>query len=120
MRAALEDPIVRAMSLRPAPDLIYRTVDADNIRIGPVTAKRRDMIILCLPGATQTLLVSGTPSAELIFGGLRKPRTDRRCRTIRCTPVRPWIWRWGMTGILAALLSVADSGPAGIPDRARL
>lgn len=106
MRAALEDPIVRAMSLRPAPDLIYRTVDADNIRIGPVTARRRDMIILCLPGATQALLAGGTPGAELIFGGLRKapngsPLPDH---PLHACPAMDMAMG-GMTGILAALLS---------------
>lgn len=106
MRAALEEPVVRAMSLRPAPDLIYRTVDAGEIDIGPVSAKRRDMVILCLPGATQALLADGTPSAELIFGGHRKAPdgTQLADHPLHACPAMDMAMG-GMTGILAALLS---------------
>ena len=105
MRAALEKPIIEAMSLRPAPDLIYRTVEDEEIRIGPVTAHRRDLVILCLPGATQALLSSGKPSAELIFGGIRKSASGGPLagHPLHACPAMDMAMG-AMTGLLSALL----------------
>ncbi len=69
----LVQPLAEAMSIRPAPDLLYRTVKNGPVKIGGVTANEGETVILCLSGATQQVLrETGEADVSLVFGGTRK------------------------------------------------
>jgi len=95
------------MCVRPAPDLLYRTVTADHVKIGDVEAGRGDLVILGLSAATQSNLRKGNNDVSVVFGGTRKlscgsPNPDT---TLHACPAQD-LALGGMTGILAALLDV--------------
>lgn len=110
MDAALEavlPALQSAMCVRPAPDLLYRTVTADHVKIGDVEAGRGDLVILGLSAATQSNLRKGNNDVSVVFGGTRKlpcgnPNPDT---TLHACPAQD-LALGGMTGILAALLDV--------------
>ncbi|MEL6862277.1 MAG: hypothetical protein AAGL11_10580, partial [Pseudomonadota bacterium] len=72
-QATLARPLARAMSIRPAPDLLFREVKNGPVKIGDVIANEGETVILCLSGATQQILrEKKVPDVSLVFGGLRK------------------------------------------------
>lgn len=105
-KEVLMGPLSEAMCIRPAPDLIYRTVDHDTVRIGNVIANKGEMVILCLPGATQAALKQGNPDVKLIFGGNRKDEDGNPARDhpLHACPAQDMAMG-GMIGILTALLN---------------
>ncbi len=105
-KAALSDELVRAMCLRPAPDLIYRVANQD-FDFDGVMVRKGEMVILCLSAATQALVRQNESSVELIFGGNRKdpsgiPIAPAKHPQHAC-PAQDMAMG-GMIGILAALL----------------
>ena len=105
-KAALSDELVRAMCLRPAPDLIYRVANQD-FDFDDVTVRKGEMVILCLSAATQALVRQNEPSVELIFGGNRKDSSGAPLapgdHPLHACPAQDMAMG-GMIGILAALL----------------
>ncbi len=78
-QATLSRPLAQAMSIRPAPDLLYREVKNGPVKIGDVTANNGETVIMCLSGATQQILrEEKTPDVSLVFGGIRKDPNYRR------------------------------------------
>lgn len=104
---ALEEPLSRAMCMRPAPDLIYRTVESGPVRIGDsVDAETGDLVILCLPAAMQKLVRDGDPDVALVFGGDRRTQSGgppKPNHPLHACPAQDMAMG-GMMGILAALL----------------
>lgn len=116
----LELPVKLGMCVRPAPDLIYRMVEADKVAIGNVTAEKGDLVILCLSAATQETLRSGSPDVSLVFGGTRKvPTVDKADNNVKqahhACPAQEMAMG-GMMGILAALFDAGriQSLPASL------
>lgn len=105
-KSALNDQLVRAMCLRPAPDLIYRIANED-FNFDGVTVRKDEMVILCLSAATQALVRENKPSVELIFGGNRKDNIGMPLamgeHPQHACPAQDMAMG-GMIGILAALL----------------
>ncbi|MEO1662756.1 MAG: hypothetical protein AAFR51_17345 [Pseudomonadota bacterium] len=105
-KAALNDPLVRAMCLRPAPDLIYRVANED-FDFDGVTVRKDEMVILCLSAAMQALIRENKPSVELVFGGNRKDQSGTPLATgdhpQHACPAQDMAMG-GMIGIIAALL----------------
>jgi len=67
----LKPALMKAMSLRPAPDLIYRTAKS-KMKLGSIEVRKNDIIVLNLASATQSRLKRGEPSnVDLVFGGDR-------------------------------------------------
>ena len=106
-KKALSADLERAMCLRPAPDLIYRTATQDT-ELNGVSVKKGEMVILCLSAATQALVREKNPKVELIFGGYRKdpytgnPLPPGQHPQHACPAMD--MAMGGMLGILAALL----------------
>lgn len=82
-RAALWRPMTRAMCKRPAPDLIYRQANRDDVlkpnpksksKAQPTAVKEGDLVIVSLVGAAQESLRDGDQDGDvsIIFGGDRK------------------------------------------------
>lgn len=103
--AVLTEPLSASMCVRPAPDLIYRLVEHEHAKIGNVIARKGDLVVLCLAGATQTLLKQEQADVQLIFGGNRKDETGQilKDHPLHACPARDMAMG-GMIGILAALL----------------
>lgn len=107
-RAILRPALMKSMSIRPAPDLIYRTAKSD-MNLGEVKVQKGDLVILNLASATQKQLAEAEAKGEafdvdLVFGGKRakgeKPTAPHACPAMDMA-------MGGMMGILAAFL---DSG----------
>jgi len=69
-RTALENALIAGMSVRPAPDLLYRRAVTGG-EIGDVRYKAGDTIILSLVSAMEADLEAGTPDINTVFGGKR-------------------------------------------------
>jgi Dyp-type peroxidase family len=93
-----------AMCKRPAPDLLYRHVQAEGAKIGNVVANKGDLVILVLSAATQARLRGGDPDVSVVFGGNRQPRsaTTGPDEPLHACPARKMAMG-AMTGIVAAL-----------------
>ena len=104
---ALLPPLQSAMCVRPAPDLLYRTVKKGGAKIGPVTADEGDMVILCLSAATQKNLRNGSNDVSVVFGGNRKREDGHKDPEsgLHACPAKD-LALGGMTGILSALMNV--------------
>ena len=94
-----------AMCVRPAPDLLYRTVKKNGARIADIDAQMGDLVILCLSAATQAALAQGNNDVTLVFGGDRKlPDGSKNPSSgLHSCPAKD-LAMGGMTGILTALL----------------
>lgn len=72
----LEQPLRRAMQLRPSPELIWRTATR-HATLGDEAIRPGDKIVLALVSSTHSLLESGLPhhnaDVYLVFGGQRNP-----------------------------------------------
>jgi len=105
---ALSLPIVKAMSKRPAPDLVYRTATRKStLGTGKnsVPVNKGDTVILCLAAATQHLLnTNATPNVDVVFGGKRKGHQQPKGAPKHACPA--YKMAMGSTiGIVAALLN---------------
>ena len=69
-KKALSADLERAMCLRPAPDLIYRTATQDT-ELNGVSVKKGEMVILCLSAATQALVREKNPKVEFFSLAIR-------------------------------------------------
>ena len=101
-KVTLFDALAKSMSLRPAPDLIYRTATSD-MRLGEIDVKKGNLVILHLAAATQSRLKRGEDaSVNMIFGGDRSKENHapHACPAMKMA-------MGGMMGIIAAFL---DSG----------
>jgi deferrochelatase/peroxidase EfeB len=67
----LRGPLVRAMQLRPSPELVWRRVTGDGVRIGGVELRAGEMVVLALVSAAQQQLAAGSPDVSMVFGGER-------------------------------------------------
>lgn len=98
----LKSALGGSMSLRPAPDLIYRTAKFQD-RLGQVDVEVGDLIILNLAAATQSQVKrEEVPNVDLVFGGDRK----KTGHAPHACPGKDMAMG-GMMGIIAAFL---DSG----------
>lgn len=95
-----------AMCVRPAPDLLYRTVVKSGHSIGNEKAKKGDLIILCLSAATQKALSEGNNDVSLVFGGNRKrpDGTQNPDSGLHSCPAKD-LAMGAMTGMLTGLLN---------------
>lgn len=108
--STLIGPLNEAMSIRPAPDLLYRTIKHGPVKIGGVVANEGETVIMCLSAATQQIKRNGKPDVSLVFGGTRKDP----CHTDAPHPNPKWkhplhacpaqdMAEGAMMGIMAAL-----------------
>ena len=73
-KEVLKPALMKAMSIRPAPDLIYRTA-MSSMDLGNVKVKKGDLIILNLASATQKRLKTGDDlNVDIVFGGNRQKK----------------------------------------------
>lgn len=103
----VEPGLRTAMCIRPAPDLLYRTVTKGGEKIGRVEMAQNEMIILCLSAATQKKLAEGSNDVSIVFGGNRKcPNgNENPNRGLHSCPAKD-LAMGAMTGMLASLLEV--------------
>lgn len=97
-KISLTRPLETGMSIRPAPDLIFRTVQEDTT-LGGEDLKKDDLVVLCLSAATQARLRKDDPDVTIVFGGDRRSKDG----SLHACAGKD-LAMGGMTGILAALL----------------
>ena len=101
-KGALEAAVARAMCLRPAPDLLYRTVVRSK-RLGRYRLAPGDFLILGLVSATHQTLEDGKPDVCPIFGGRRVAAIQPNDAPFHACPAQDMVMA-SLMGILAALL----------------
>ncbi|HEX5683241.1 MAG TPA: Dyp-type peroxidase [Ideonella sp.] len=67
---ATRTTLVRAMQLRPMPELVWRTV-AQPCQLGPLTLERGEKVVLSIASAMQQALADGSDDVMAMFGGDR-------------------------------------------------
>jgi len=108
----LEPPLKQAMQLRPSPELIWRTAVAEH-RIGDVTVRAGDKVVLALVSATQQSLAAGDDDVYPVFGG-RRHNPDAPAPTHACPGYDAAMGV--LLGTFSALLDVkADMRPSPAP-----
>jgi Dyp-type peroxidase family len=70
-RAATRAALVKALQLRPMPELVWRTV-AQPCQLGPLSLVPGERIVLSIVSATQQALVDGSSDVHAMFGGDRR------------------------------------------------
>lgn len=121
--AVLAGPISQAMCMRPAPDLLYRTAQADctidvsepdihTPRRRPVEVKEGDLVVVSQVAASQrSLFDPAYPDGDvsIVFGGRRDQadqiRTDDPAYPVHACPAKDMAFG-AIMGIMAALLDV--------------
>ena len=101
----LREPLVRAMQLRPSPELVWRTATRHHtIGKGEVAVVPDDKVVLSIVSATQQCLERGDPDIFPVFGGdrLADPRPVHACPGYGAG-------MGVMLGILSALLEVKEA-----------
>ena len=101
----LRGPLVRAMQLRPSPELVWRTATRHHtIGRGEVPVVPDDKVVLSIVSATQQCLERGDPDIFPVFGGdrLADPRPVHACPGYGAG-------MGVMLGILSALLEVKEA-----------
>lgn len=114
--AALSEPIVRAMQLRPVPELVWRTATAGHVLptgAGTgVAVAVGDRLVMALVSATQRNVEQGNPSLMPAFGG---DRTAAQRPTHACPGYSAAMG--AITGVLSALVDTPhDMRPGPRPD----
>jgi Dyp-type peroxidase family len=72
-KALLEAPLKEVMQLRPSPELVWRRVKGDGVRLGNETLADGDTVVLSLVSATQQNLRENKLDVTPIYGGRRSP-----------------------------------------------
>lgn len=103
-KALLQQPLVRAMQLRPSPELVWRRATRDGSHVGGVELRAGDRVVASLVSATQQCLESGSTDISPVFGGNRSstPHPTHACPGYQA----------GMgvlLGMLAGLLDVKET-----------
>lgn len=102
--ALLHGPLVRAMQLRPSPELVWRRATRDGLRIGKVDVHKGDLIVTSLVSAAHQCLASGSSDVSPIFGG---DRSSAGHPTHACPGYQAGMGV--LLGLLSGLLDVAHS-----------
>ena len=99
-------PLVRAMQLRPSPELAWRTATQRHM-VGPVSVLPDDKIVVAIVSATQQCLELGIPDIFAIFGGNRKPNAGGPHPTHACPAYNAAMGV--IQGVLVALLETKET-----------
>lgn len=112
-KSLLLQPLVRAMQLRPSPELVWRRAAGTGLRIGGVDVQPGETVVAALVSGTQQCLAAGSPDVSLVFGGARSPAPPAH-PTHACPGYHAGMGV--LLGILAGLLQVQDSmRPSPVP-----
>jgi Dyp-type peroxidase family len=107
-RRELESPMIRALQLRPMPELIWRTATAAHTVSGTdggcVDVQPDDVVVLSLVSSLQQGLAGGDAELAVMFGGVRgaDPHPTHACPGRHAGEA-------AMLGVLAALVECAHS-----------
>ena len=71
-KAAIDDPLKRAMQKRPSPDLLWRTATADH-KLGGIDVHDGDKMIIGIVSAMAEDVTHGRTNVYPVFGGFRQP-----------------------------------------------
>lgn len=109
--ALLRTPLIRAMQLRPSPELVWRTSKCPH-SIGKVPVDPDDIVVLSIVSATQQCLERGDLDLYPMFGGHRSP--TQTCPVHACPGYAAAMGV--ILGVLSALLEVKESmRPSPVP-----
>lgn len=113
-KQVVDPAIARSMSLRPAPDLLYRTATKDG-NLNGIAYKKGDLVILSLVSGSQSKQHQGIPNVDVIFGGKRSDGANNPEGNPHACPAQKMVMG-ALLGCLTALLNVGriQSMPASL------
>ncbi len=120
-QALIGEPLVKAMQLRPVPEVVWRTALRSDT-LGQVEVRPGDTVVVSIVSATQEDLLNGKRDPFVVFGGKRKPGPDDDTSKPIPTHACPgYDMAFGvMLGFLAALMETASLRPALSPMSLRI